>query len=66
MADGTITWGELGCPIAPCTVTVRDMTFSIENRHIEAAGGQPEATSLIIEAATLSEGKHYTLGFRLD
>ena len=66
MSVGTITWGELGCPIEPCTVTVRNMTFRIENRHIEAAQGEPEATFLIIEAATLSNGKHYTLGIRLD
>jgi hypothetical protein len=38
------TRAELGSPTEPTTVTVQGMTLKVEDRHIEAAEGEPFAT----------------------
>jgi hypothetical protein len=63
---GTITWGELGCPIEPGTVTVGGMTLKIEERHIKAASGERNATFNVLVFRAKNGPAQHVLGLRVD
>ena len=38
-----VTWGELGCPTAPCSSLVRGVRIEIRASDIKASKGRPDA-----------------------
>jgi hypothetical protein len=63
---GTITWGELGCPDEPGTVTARGMMLKIEERHIKAASGERHATFNVLEFRPKNGPAQHALGLRVE
>jgi hypothetical protein len=62
----TITWAELGSPAEPSSVTAQGMTLKVEDRHIQAANGEPYATFNVLEFQPKSGSAQYVLGLRVD